>query len=182
MTGVSCDVLYERWMNEYYTLIAMPNIDYTKIAYVKQMVQAAQSGENCIPAAKLTREQVEQNHQAAVIDVKQVLNFNANSNVRVIPEHVTPAYCEDGTIDIFAQDLNEISPERINAMRANIEDLLNDEKVRNSLIKTSVLEFAMSQFGYAQSLQAAINGDPQTTFHNFIQSAIHIVNNIVNAR
>ncbi len=143
--GESCDAMYTKLMKEYESLIIIKDVEYAKIADVKQRIAAVQQGKGCtVAAAVATQQEMQEENQAVIAQVRKTLNFGS-ANMKVIPENILPAYCEDVNANELRNQLLDIDGQTIRSMKTDLDSLIQSEELGDSLIKRNVLNFVSQE-------------------------------------
>lgn len=180
--GESCDAMYAKLMKEYESLIAIKDIEYAKIADVKDRIANVQSGKWCaVAAVAATQQSVQQENQAVVEQVKKSLNFGS-ANMRVIPDNIVPAYCENTNANTLRTELSYIDGEMIDSMRTDLDSLLQSPELDGSTIKRNMINFVLEELWVASSEKSVQAGDNAWAFHSMAKWLVLVTNNISNAR
>lgn len=179
--SAQCNALYSRLLGEYDRLMQIPNVDYARIARVKDQIYIIESQWSC-DQVNITRTQTQTLDQHVVEQVKQWVSFQPNSNVRVIPENADRAYCQEADGILFRQGLNQMPVDRLQSMHSSLDTLLHQPEIQSSAIKTNVVSYALQELWMASASQLLQQGNGSEAFHNFAQSIMLLGNNIINAR
>lgn len=181
--GEQCDVMYSRLMDEYYALIAIKDIPYAKIADVKQRISDVQSGKSCTVAAAVavTQQDIQKENQAVVAQVRKDLNFGS-ANMKVIPDNIVPAYCEDTSANTLRTQLSDVDGQTIRNMKLDLDVMLQSQDFADSSIKRNVVNFVSQELTLADSVQSKQQWDASSVFHNMAQWLVLVWDSIINTR
>ena len=180
--GENCDAMYAKLMKEYDSLIAIKDIEYAKIADVKQRISDVQSGKWCVVAAAVaTQQDVQKENQSVVEQVRKTLNFGS-ANMKVIPDNIVPTYCEDTSSNELRNQLLDIDGQTIKSMKTDLDSLIQSEELGDSLIKRNVLNFVSQELWLVDSVQSTQQWDATSVFHNMTKWLILIGDSIANTR
>jgi len=155
-------------MREYESLIAIKDIEYAKIADIKERISAVQQGKNCTVAAAATQQDLQKENEVVVEKVRKTLNFGS-ANMKVIPDNIVPAYCEDTSANTLRNQLLDIDGQTIRSMKTDLDSLIQSQELADSSIKRNVLNFVSQELGIVDSVQSTQQGDAQTVLHNMMQ-------------
>jgi len=179
--GESCDVMYAKLMKEYESIIAIKDVDYTKIADVKKRISEAQEGKECtVAAAVATQQDMQKANQEIVAQVRKDLNFGS-ANMKVIPDNIVPAYCKEWD-NVLRNQLSDIDGQMIKSMKTDLDSLIQSEEFKDSSIKRSVLKFVSQELWIADSTQSTQQWDDSSAFHNMAQWLMLVGDSMVNTR
>lgn len=89
--------------------------------------------------------------------------------MKVIPDNIVPAYCEDTSSNALRNQLLDIDGQIIRNMKTDLDSLMQSQELANSSVKRNVLNFVSQELGMVDSVQSTQQGDAQSVFHNMVK-------------